>query len=38
MLGFVFMLVIGAIFSTLGGVLGAAIFGRNRPASSPDVA
>ena len=38
MIGFVFMLVIGAMFSTLGGVLGAAIFGRNRPAPSPDVA
>jgi hypothetical protein len=33
--GFIFMLVIGAIFSTLGGLLGAAIFTRKAPPLPP---
>lgn len=33
LLGFIFMLVLGAIFSTIGGVLGAALFAKKTPAS-----
>ncbi len=36
-LGFLFMLIAGAIFSTLGGLLGYAIF-RRKPAPEPPVA
>lgn len=36
-LGFIFMLVLGAIFSTLGGLLGAALFRKNTPPGSADV-
>ncbi len=32
--GFMIMLVIGAIFSTAGGMIGAAIFGKSKPAVS----
>lgn len=35
LVGFVFMLVIGAIFSTLGGLLGALFFRRQSPPSVP---
>ena len=30
LIGFIFMLFLGLVFSTLGGVLGAVIFGRGR--------
>jgi hypothetical protein len=33
MIGFFFWLVIGAIFSTLGGVIGAAVFQKGKPAA-----
>jgi hypothetical protein len=33
--GFILMLVIGAIFATIGGMLGAAIFSRGKPAVAP---
>ncbi len=36
-LGFVFMLIIGSIFSTLGGIIGAAIFKRSIPPGTVDV-
>jgi hypothetical protein len=36
--GFVFWLFVGAIFSTLGGLLGAAIFRKPLPPASPDTA
>jgi hypothetical protein len=32
-LGFIFMLFVGALFSTLGGVLGAVIFGKKQPSA-----
>ena len=35
--GFMFMLCVGAIFSTLGGLLGVALFKRQPPAGSIDV-
>ena len=35
--GFMFMLVLGAIFSTLGGLLGAVIFGKKEPPGVIDV-
>jgi hypothetical protein len=35
--GFIFMLCIGAIFSTLGGLLGAAIFAKKLPPGTIDV-
>jgi hypothetical protein len=35
--GFLFMLVLGAIFSTLGGLLGAVIFGKKTPPTTIDV-
>ena len=34
--GFIFMLVLGTIFSTLGGLLGGVIFRRDRPLPAPD--
>jgi hypothetical protein len=34
--GFVFMLVLGAIFSTLGGLLGALVFGKKMPPGAID--
>ena len=37
-LGFVFMLFVGSIFSTLGGLLGVAIFGRTPRAETPPAA
>jgi hypothetical protein len=36
-LGFIFMLIVGSIFSTLGGVLGVVIFGKNVPPGTVDV-
>jgi len=36
-IGLMFMLFIGAIFSTLGGLLGALVFRRERPAGTIDV-
>jgi hypothetical protein len=36
--GFVFMLFIGAIFSTLGGLLGSVLFVRKMPPGTIDVA
>jgi hypothetical protein len=36
-LGFVFMLMAGAVFSTLGGLLGAAIFKKSLPPGTIDV-
>jgi hypothetical protein len=35
--GFMFMLVLGAIFSTLGGLLGAVVFGKKTPPGVIDV-
>ena len=40
LVGFIFMLVLGAVFSTLGGILGVVIFRRDRVASTdapPDI-
>jgi hypothetical protein len=34
-IGFIFMLFVGAIFSTLGGLLGAVIFGKKIPPAPP---
>lgn len=36
--GFIFMLFIGAVFSTLGGLLGAALFRKQAPPAAIDVA
>jgi len=36
-IGFIFMLFVGAIFSTIGGVLGAAIFRKQTPPGTIDV-
>jgi hypothetical protein len=36
--GFMFMLFVGAIFSTLGGLLGAALFKKQTPPAAIDVA
>jgi hypothetical protein len=37
MIGFVLMLFLGSMFSTLGGILGAAIFRKNSPPGAIDV-
>ena len=36
-LGFIFMLTVGSVFSTLGGLLGAVIFGKKRPPGTIEV-
>jgi hypothetical protein len=36
-LGFIFMLIVGSIFSTLGGLVGVVIFGKKLPPGTIDV-
>jgi hypothetical protein len=37
-LGFIFMLIVGSIFSTIGGLVGAVIFRKQSPPGTIDIA